>query len=64
MILLFFVGVFASYLLVLSREGKKFPWGKVLISAILLLLVLGVIAWFLTIRKHFYFIGKWPFLVK
>jgi sec-independent protein translocase protein TatC len=64
MILLFFVGVFASYLLVLSREGKKFPWGKVLISAILFVLVLGVIAWFLTVRMHFYFIGKWPFLVK
>jgi sec-independent protein translocase protein TatC len=64
MILLFFVGVFASYLLVLSREGKKFPWAKVLIFAILFVLVLGVIAWFLTVRMHFYFIGKWPFLVK
>ena len=32
MCLLFFVGVFASYLLVLKREGKKFPWGKVLLD--------------------------------
>ena len=31
MILLYFIGVFASYLLVLSREGRRFPWGKVLI---------------------------------
>jgi sec-independent protein translocase protein TatC len=64
MILLFFVGVFASYLLVLSREGKKFPWGKVLFFAILAVLVFGVIWWLLSVRMHFYFVGKWPFLVR
>jgi sec-independent protein translocase protein TatC len=64
MILLFFVGVFASYLLMLNREGKKFPWGKVLLFAILALMVLGAIAWLLLVRMHFSFIGKWPFLVR
>ncbi len=64
MIILFFVGVFASYLLVLSREGKKFPWGKVILFAILALLVFALIGWFLTARMHFYFIGKWPFLLR
>ena len=29
MVLLYFVGVFASYLLVLSRENKRFPWQNV-----------------------------------
>src|ERR1700693_3704793 len=29
MCLLFFVGVFASYLLVMHREGRRFPWGKI-----------------------------------
>ena len=29
MVLLYFVGVFASYLLVLSRENKRFPWQNI-----------------------------------
>jgi sec-independent protein translocase protein TatC len=64
MILLFFVGVFASYLLMLSREGKKFPWAKVLLFGILALILLGGIAWLLLVRMHFVFVGKWPFLVR
>src|SRR5216683_4427421 len=43
MCLLFFVGVFASYLLVLKREGRKFPWAKVLAIALtILVVVLGL----------------------
>ena len=32
MVLLYFVGVFASYLLVLSRENRRFPWRTFLIA--------------------------------
>jgi len=39
-VLLYFVGVFASYLLVLKREGKKFPWVKVLLLTLLALLAI------------------------
>ena len=38
MIALYFVGVFAAYLLQLNREGRRFPWG------ILTLVILGLIA--------------------
>src|SRR5690606_23341783 len=31
MVVLYFLGVFASYLLVLNREGQKFPWKMFLI---------------------------------
>src|SRR6185437_14924242 len=31
MTLLYFVGVFASYLLVLKREGRRYPWGMTLL---------------------------------
>ncbi|MCE5309875.1 MAG: twin-arginine translocase subunit TatC, partial [Acidobacteriales bacterium] len=41
MCLLFFVGIFAGYLLVLSREGKRFPWRYVLY---VILAVLAVVA--------------------
>jgi sec-independent protein translocase protein TatC len=64
MVALYFVGVFASYLLVLRREGKKFPWGKVLLVALgILLLAAGAVA-FLMYRYHFHWIVKWPYLIR
>src|SRR6185295_9200582 len=44
MCLLFYVGIFASYLLVLHREHRAFPWRKALmVAGAVLLLVAGVI---------------------
>ncbi|MFL6354140.1 MAG: twin-arginine translocase subunit TatC [Bryobacteraceae bacterium] len=64
MVMLFFVGVFASHLLVLKREGKKFPWGKVLLIILgVALVVAGNIA-LLLYRYHYHVIYKWPYLVK
>jgi sec-independent protein translocase protein TatC len=42
MILLYFLGVFASYLLVLRREGRKFPWRVFLIWLAAVLAVVGI----------------------
>jgi sec-independent protein translocase protein TatC len=42
MILLYFMGVFASYLLVLRREGRKFPWKIFLIWLVAVLVVAGI----------------------
>ena len=42
MILLYFLGVFASYLLVLRREGRKFPWKIFLIWLVAVLAVVGI----------------------
>jgi sec-independent protein translocase protein TatC len=64
MILLYFVGVFASYLLVLSREGKKFPWGKVLFIVLSIALVFGVSAYMAISVYEMKWIWDWPFLVK
>ncbi|MBV9033941.1 MAG: twin-arginine translocase subunit TatC [Acidobacteriaceae bacterium] len=64
MVMLFFVGVFASYLLVLRRERKKFPWrNTILILLGMLLLSAGIVAYFVY-RYHYHFIAKWPYLVK
>lgn len=63
MILLFFVGIFASYLLVLKREGRNFPWGKVMLAlALVLILLAGVVA-LLIYHYHFRAVPKWPFLL-
>lgn len=64
MCLLFFVGIFASYLLVLSREGRAFPWRKTLIiSGIVLLLVAGLLYLAIT-RFGVTLVPHWPFIAR
>jgi sec-independent protein translocase protein TatC len=64
MVALYFVGVFASYLLVLRREGKQFPWGKMLLVVLgVVLLAAGAVA-LLMYRYHFHWILKWPFMTQ
>jgi sec-independent protein translocase protein TatC len=64
MILLFYVGVLASWALVLKREGKRFPWRKILLWAIVALLVLGAAGYYYAIKTHIHFILRWPFFVR
>jgi sec-independent protein translocase protein TatC len=64
MVLLYFVGVFASFLLVMSREGRKFPWTKVLLWTALVLILLAGFGWFEIQHYHMHFIRHWPFLKK
>src|SRR5487761_2061618 len=64
MCLLFFVGVFAGYLLVLHREKRGFPWGKVLPYVITILAVGAIAVWILVSRYHYYLVKHWPFLMK
>jgi sec-independent protein translocase protein TatC len=64
MVLLYFVGVFFGYLLVLKREGRKFPWTRVLLIALAVVLVIAAIVYALTTWFHFHWIPRWPFLTK
>ena len=61
---LYFVGIFASYLLVLKREGGRFPWGKVLWwTAWVLVVIAGCV--YAAIRfYHYHLVRQWPFLVR
>jgi len=61
MCLLFYVGIFASYLLVLKREGKSFPWRKVLTWTALVLALFGGLA-FAFVHFGLHFIREWPFV--
>lgn len=64
MVLLFFVGVFASYLLVLNREGQRFPWGKVILG-FAIVLALAAFAVYMAIAKYgYHLVQSWPFLVR
>ena len=64
MVLLYFVGLFASYLLVLRREGKSFPWRIILIVVTAAILASSAVGALLVYRYHYHFIQKWPYFVK
>jgi sec-independent protein translocase protein TatC len=64
MVMLFFVGVLLSYLLVLRREGKKFPWSLVGLICLALLAALGGAAAVLIFHFHYHPIPTWPFLAR
>jgi sec-independent protein translocase protein TatC len=64
MLLLYFVGVFASYLLYLSREGKRFPWKLFFLIVFGILAVTGgsiaVAIWKFGLKL----VQTWPFFVR
>ena len=64
MIVLFYVGILASYLLVLKREKRKFPWAKIIPIVLGVLLVLGGTVYFLAAHYGLHFVARWPLFVK
>jgi sec-independent protein translocase protein TatC len=64
MCLLFYVGIFAGYLLVLRREGRKFPWRKVSIICLVVLSVLGGCVYIGVARHMLRLVPHWPFLLR
>lgn len=64
MVGLFFIGVFASYLLVLRREGKKFPWLLIAAVSLGLLALFAGAAWFFIWKYHYHLLAHWPYLAK
>ena len=64
MVLLYFTGVFAAYVLYLSREGRRLPWASILgVIAGILTLLLGSVYLLLT-RYGYKLVQNWPFLVR
>ncbi len=64
MVLLYFVGVFASYLLVLRREGKSFPWHYVLLGFVGLAALIAGFGAVMVYHFHYHLLQHWPYLVK
>jgi sec-independent protein translocase protein TatC len=64
MSLLFFVGIFGSYLLILRREGRRFPWAKVMPWVIGVLVLLCIAGYFLMLRIGYHPVLKYPFFSK
>jgi sec-independent protein translocase protein TatC len=64
MCLLFFVGIFASFLLVMHREGRRLPWGKILGWGAVIIVAVGSVLYLLLARFGYHLVRHWPFLTK
>jgi sec-independent protein translocase protein TatC len=64
MCMLFFVGIFSSYLLVLHREHRRFPWGKVLPWVIGVLVTIIVVGYFVLVRLGYHPVPHWPYFTR
>jgi sec-independent protein translocase protein TatC len=64
MVLLYFVGIFASYLLVLSRENRRFPWAIFLLAVVIPLALAAAGVYLAVARFGYKLLPHWPFLVR
>jgi sec-independent protein translocase protein TatC len=63
MILLYYAGIAASYVIVLRRENRKFPWRTVILVLVGLLIVAALIGAFMVVQLNYQLVPYWPFLV-
>ena len=64
MIVLFYIGIFASYLLVLNRENRKFPWRTFAMWSVVGIIGLCAIGYLAALYYGYHFVTRWPFFVK
>jgi sec-independent protein translocase protein TatC len=62
MCLLFYVGIFAGYLLVLHRENRRFPWKRVITIMIPVLILLAGVLYLAMTHYGYHVVPRWPFL--
>ena len=63
MILLYYAGIAASYVIVLRRENRKFPWGTVILVRVSLLIAAALVGAFLVVELNYQLVPYWPFLI-
>ncbi len=64
MVLLYFVGVFASYILWLRRENEKFPWRAFSIYLAVTFAIFGSVIYLMIAKYGYKLVLHWPFLTK
>jgi sec-independent protein translocase protein TatC len=64
MVLLYFIGIFASYLLVLRRENRRFPWRVFFIVLGVIVALIGIALYIAIFKYHYRMVLSWPFLVR
>ena len=61
---LFFVGVLASYLLVLHREKRRFPWKQIGYGLFIALVVIAGVLYLAVTKYGYHLVGHSPFLIR
>jgi len=64
MCLLFYVGIFAGYLLVLHRENRRFPWRKAMTIVLSVLILLAIVLYLAITKYGMKLVPHWPFLTR
>ena len=64
MCLLFYLGIFAGYLVVLKREHRRFPWATAFKVLLVVLLILGALLYLGITRFGYKLVPHWPFLMR
>jgi sec-independent protein translocase protein TatC len=60
---LFYVGIFASYLVVLHRENRRFPWQKAILITIVVLLLVSTVLYLAITKFGYKLVPHFPFLI-
>jgi sec-independent protein translocase protein TatC len=64
MIVLFYIGIFASYILVLNRENRRFPWRTFFKWLGIIIVVLAAFTWLLARHYGYHVVAGWPPFVR
>jgi sec-independent protein translocase protein TatC len=64
MCILFYIGIFAGYLLVLHRENRRFPWKKTITIVIPVLILLALVLYLSITKYGMRLVPHWPFLTR
>ncbi|MEO8594113.1 MAG: twin-arginine translocase subunit TatC [Candidatus Solibacter sp.] len=64
MCILFYFGIFASYLLILNRENRKFPWRMTITIVLAVLLLLALVVYMSITKYGMHLVPRWPFLTR
>jgi sec-independent protein translocase protein TatC len=64
MCVLFYVGIFAGYLLVLNRENRRFPWKKAMTIVIPILLLLALVLYLAMTKFGVKLVPHAPFITR
>jgi len=64
MCILFYIGVLAGYILTLHREQRRFPWKRLGIVVLAVLLLLAIALYIAITRHAVRIVPHWPFLLR
>ncbi len=64
MILLFYVGIGASYILVFRREKRSIPWGRIILVVLLVFALIAGVVYYMHTQLGFEFVRQAPFFIR